>query len=158
MHPKARREGILTREIGDELILYDRATHVAHRLNAIAAVVWGHCDGRRSIQELAQVVGALGEPADEELVHLALTRLSEADLLSEPLAPGRTLTRRDAVQQMARAAGLALLPVVTSIVAPTPADAQSGNEFGIGNGRGNGNGNQNGGNQGRGNANGQGRK
>ena len=38
-YPRARSQGILTREVGDELAVYDEATKTAHALSAEACSV-----------------------------------------------------------------------------------------------------------------------
>jgi hypothetical protein len=73
----------------------------------------------------------LGMPeADEALVRLALEGLEKARLLESPLARpagGERITRREVAGKLKAAGALALLlPVVTSIAAPSPAMASSG--------------------------------
>jgi hypothetical protein len=126
MKPVARREGLLIRELPDEVLVYDRKEHRAHCLNRTAATVFRHADGTRTVAELSRLLapGAAG-PVAEDVVTLALARLAEAGLLEGEVAaaaPAAGMTRRD----LARRAGLAaaiLLPAVASIVAPTPAEA-----------------------------------
>jgi hypothetical protein len=146
MLPKARTDGVLTEPVEDELIVYDRERHLAHRLNATAALVWRNCDGQRTIAELARLVSQqCGQEIDEDVTRLALLRLNEADLLAGSAEIANTLSRRAAVRRLARMSGIVLLPVVTTIVAPTPADTQSappqrGRRQGQGRGRGRGQG------------------
>ena len=126
MLPMARQETLVVREIAGELVVYDREQHRAHRLNRAATLVWRHCDGRTSVAELAALLEQeLDIPADEAVVWLALDRLEKAHLLRDALARHAVLTRRQVVRDLglAGAAGL-LLPIVTSIAAPTPAIAQ----------------------------------
>ena len=60
----------------------------AHCLSPLAAVVFAHCDGRTTIEELAALATErLGEPVDEPRVIDALAQLQERDLLAVP--PGR---------------------------------------------------------------------
>jgi len=127
MYPLSRTEGILLEQLDEELVVYDRTNHQAHRLNATAARVWRLCDGRTGVSEIATAIAAgSSTPADERVVWLALEQLDAADLLAEPEAPADALTRREAVRRAARVAAVALLlPVVASIPAPTPADALS---------------------------------
>ncbi len=100
-----------------------------HNLNPTAATVWQLCDGRTSPQQMAQhLKGDLTPVQAEELVWLTLARLEKAHLLQEavvkPAGPRReTLTRRDMLKGLGLTA--AMLPVVTSIVAPGPVEAQS---------------------------------
>jgi hypothetical protein len=99
-------------------------------LNRTAAVVWRHCDGQRSPEDLAGLLqDQLDLPADLDLVWLALEHLDRAQLLSAPLEghPSQRYSRRELTRKLARVGlAAALLPLVHSIVAPTPAHAQSG--------------------------------
>ena len=118
MKPVARRDGLLTRELPDELLVYERDEHRAHCLNRTAAVVFGHADGTRTITDLALVVAPdVDRATAESVVAEALARLGEAGLLEgEPPASG--WSRREMVRRVGIGAAL-LLPVV----APTPAEA-----------------------------------
>ena len=127
MTPHARTEDILTESVGNELILYDRKTQKAHRLNETAAFVWRHCDGTKTVADLTGLLHAeLGTPEDQVLVSLALDRLQAGDLLQTPLS-AQAVSRRDAIKRL-RAVGIvtALIPVVASIAVPLPAAADSG--------------------------------
>src|SRR5579872_1840871 len=127
MTPHARTEDILTESVGNELILYDRKTQKAHRLNETAAFVWRHCDGTKTVADLTGLLHAeLGTPEDQALVSLALDRLQAGDLLQTPLS-AQAVSRRDAIKRL-RAVGIvtALIPVVASIAVPLPAAADSG--------------------------------
>jgi len=118
--PKARQEGLLVRELGEEVVVYELASHRGHCLNRTAALVWRACDGRRTVAAIAAQVGReLGVPADEGLVRYALRRLGHAGLLDSP-SEVRTLTRREVARRIGQAA---LLPVVASLLAPRPSEA-----------------------------------
>src|SRR3979411_436616 len=83
---RARKEGIVTQTLGDELLVYDVARHKVHCLNRVAAYVWDQCDGVRTAGEIARASHReLGLPADEGIVWLALKQLSRANLLVEPI-------------------------------------------------------------------------
>ena len=132
MVPQARHEGLVVQELGDETIIYDEQRNHIHRLNRTAALVWRHCDGRRTADELARVVqDALGSPVSEEMIWLALDRLEKERLLQDRLARPETagqITRRQMLRKAALVGGATLLlPVVQSMVAPTPAMAMSFN-------------------------------
>jgi len=122
--PAKRTKGLVVTELKGEMLVYDLERHRAHCLNPAAALVFKHCDGTRSVAELARLLEReLGGPADPDCVWLGLDRLGKAGLLrqrvSRPPGEGR-LSRR----QLARRLGIAvLLPAVTSLVAPTPAEA-----------------------------------
>ncbi len=132
MYPTARQDKLLVQELGDELVVYDQESDRAHRLNRTAALVWRHCDGRTGVAALAEVLRSeLDLPPDDQVVQLALDRLERANLLRLPDAPAestprRPVSRRHVMRRLA-AAGAAsmLLPVVSSITAPTPAQAHS---------------------------------
>jgi hypothetical protein len=134
MHPTARTTDILAQEVDGELVLYDTARHVAHRLNGSAARIWEHCDGRTPVAEIGRRIGIGSAPADEALVYAGLDALREAELLADDA----TFTRRSALKRLAQVAGTALVPMVVSIAAPTPADALSGSGGGGGSKKGKG--------------------
>jgi hypothetical protein len=124
MKPARRTEGLVVTELVGELLVYDLEHHRAHCLNPAAAVVFRHCDGTRSVAELAALLESeLGVPADPDCVWLALDGLGKARLLrqrvSRPPEASR-LSRRELVRRVGIAA---LLPAVTSVLAPTPAQA-----------------------------------
>ena len=55
--PRSRTEGLVMRQVGEELLVYDLERHRAHCLNRAAAIVWGECNGVRTIEEIAEHVG-----------------------------------------------------------------------------------------------------
>ena len=121
--PRALRDGVLTTDLGDELVVYDSKQHNGHCLNRSAAVVWRHLDGQTSMaQMVAHLRRELDAPASEDTVWLALEELDKANLIEGPLelpAEG-SVSRRS---MLARIGVAAALPAITSIVAP-PAHAQ----------------------------------
>jgi hypothetical protein len=125
MNPVARRSGLVVRELPDELLVYDRESHQAHCLNRTAAAVFRAADGRHDVAGLAALMARpAGEAADEDVVRMALEQLDEAGLLEGGTAapPGAEVSRRDAMLKVGLGAAV-LLPIVTSILAPTPAEA-----------------------------------
>jgi hypothetical protein len=126
MNPCARLEGIVTQNVGKELILYDRKTQKAHYLNETAAFVWRHCDGTKAVADLTRLLRTeLASPEDQALVSLALDQLETGGLLQASLSAPR-VSRRDAIKRL-KVLGIvtALIPVVSTIGAPPPAAAQS---------------------------------
>lgn len=126
--PLARKEGLVVEQLPDEMLVYDLDSDRAHCLNETAAFVWQRCDGRRTTSDIARQLGKkVNATVDEKVVWLALDQLDRSNLLSRRpvMQPPMTgLNRR----QMVRALGLAAIvavPVVTSIVAPSPAQAAS---------------------------------
>ena len=135
MLPEARLDNLLTQEVGDELVVYDRECRRAHRLNRAAALIWRHCDGKRTLADLTALLQReLKIPANEAVACLALEQLAGARLLQERLMPkmnATAISRRQLIRQLGLAGGLMiLLPVVTSIAAPTPAMAASTKNIG----------------------------
>jgi hypothetical protein len=125
--PKARSEGIITRDIDGELLIYDRARDRAHCLNETAAAVWKLCDGCTTVPELTRSVSkALGVPVGDLLIQLALKQLSAKHLLAEGYEVSSRrldLSRRALVRRLG--VGVALLPLITSLNVPTALAAVS---------------------------------
>lgn len=124
--PRARTEGLLIREVGGEVLIYDPERHRATCLNSAAALVWRRCDGRTTVAGLARLLpGELDAPLAEAAVWHTLERLGRENLLRERVSgpPGRAaLSRRDLVRRLGVAAAL---PLITSILAPTAKAAAS---------------------------------
>jgi hypothetical protein len=127
----------VTRELPDELIVYDLTCHRAHCLNRAAAAVFRRADGTRTVAEIALCLeeGGGDQATREAIVRLALDQLAVAGILETtphemPHPPGVDLgtagspSRRQALRRLGTGVAL-LLPVVASVLAPTPADAQS---------------------------------
>ena len=125
---KPQRIEALTRKLGDELIVYDQRRHKAHCLNQTAAAVWLECDGEATVAEIAKRLASLTcAECDEVVVRLAVAKLGRAGLLekSDAVADGaKFLRRRDALKSI-RTLTLVALPVVTTMLVPTPAFAAS---------------------------------
>jgi Coenzyme PQQ synthesis protein D (PqqD) len=123
-YPRARVD-FLTRDFGDELLVYDQQRNVGHCLNPAAAAAWKLCDGKKSTSEVAEILTRqLSTPVSESVVHVALDELSKAGLLVDAEHHVRRTSRRDAIRAIGIAGAIAL-PLVTSLVAPTPARAAS---------------------------------
>jgi len=126
-YPTSRQTGLLIEQVGDDTIVYDETRKRAHSLNRTAATVWRHCDGRRSLSQIAEVLSTeLGAAADESVVQYALDRLEDAHLLEGGANGGsQRMSRRDALRRVTIAGAVIAVPVVLSIASPTPAMAQS---------------------------------
>ncbi|MFL6257421.1 MAG: PqqD family protein [Pyrinomonadaceae bacterium] len=126
--PKARAEGVVVRELPDEVLVYDLGTHRAVCLNSTAAAVWRLCDGRRSAEDIRRALEkTTGGAVPEELVWLALEQLGRDKLLDARVPKPSALagiSRRELIRRVGLAAAVTL-PAVASIVAPTPAQAAS---------------------------------
>jgi hypothetical protein len=129
-YPRVRRHNVVIQEVADELLIYDQERDKAHCLNQSAALIWRCCDGRTSVLEISRKLNRESNSnVTETLVWHALRQFSDAHLLKEPLELPlamrvTAMNRRQAVRALGLAAVVAI-PVVTSIVAPTPAQAVS---------------------------------
>ena len=128
--PTARTEKLVVQDSVNEILVYDLETNTAHCLNETAAFVWSNCDGKKSATEIETLVTKkFGKGADSEFVWLALDSLKKSNLLenSETIeANFDGLSRRQVIKRIGFAS-MVLLPIVSSIIAPSAASAQSGN-------------------------------
>ncbi len=124
--PKARRNQLVRKELGREMLVYDRSSDQAHCLNATAALVWVHCDGLTTVAEMARLLEhEMKTQVPNEVVWFALEQLRKSSLLQEPWAtPAQVepMSRRVMVRRLGIAAAVTV-PLVTSIIAPTAAAA-----------------------------------
>ena len=126
VRPRARTNRLVTRDLGDELLVYDLERHKAYCLNRVAMQVFRHCDGETTIPDMALRIGnALGMPVDEQAVRLGLVRLEKAHLLDSPVTQILHTSRREMLRTLGRAAAV-VVPLVTAITVPTSAQAASG--------------------------------
>ena len=125
--PKARREGFEIQEVGGEVLVYDLERHRAFGLNQVASLIWKHCDDETSYAEMVSVLEKeMQIRVDQEVVRMVVARLKDEKLVQSG-SKLKKYSRRDLMNK-AKKLGLAatvMLPLVTSIVAPTPAYAQS---------------------------------
>jgi hypothetical protein len=127
--PLAKRSKLVVRELADETLVYDVEGHRAHCLNRTAALVWELCDGRNTVSGIAGQMGErLSARVPEEVVRLALEQLADRGLLApgdfQPAPPVNLVSRRAMMRRLGLAAAVAL-PLVTSVISPTPVMAQS---------------------------------
>jgi Coenzyme PQQ synthesis protein D (PqqD) len=114
--PMARSERLVVQRIDDELVVYDQVSHQAHCLSAVAAAVWGLCDGERSAAQIADELRR--DVAD---VDRAVDELRATELLEDPAAAG--ISRRDAAKRLAQIGGAAFAAPLVYSVAIGPATA-----------------------------------
>jgi hypothetical protein len=120
--PRARSTGVLTEQVGDELVVYDSVSRSAHCLSADAASVWSLCDGERSPAGIAGELGMAGERVDT-----ALRELGDAGLLESVFRQQQGISRRDAAKRLATIGAAAVsAPLIYSVVIPAAAAAMSG--------------------------------
>jgi hypothetical protein len=118
--PRARKDGLVVRELSGELLVYDRDRNKAHCLNETAALIWNHCDGQTTVPGMLDLLqDHSAAPVDEQVIWYALDQFAKDHLLEErvkrPADIGR-LSRRQLIQRIGLAASI---PLVVSIIAPT---------------------------------------
>lgn len=127
MRPRRRTAKLLTAAVDGEIVVYDLERFRAHRLSETAAAVFELADGQRTLDDIAAALRErFGVARPLPLAQLALERLDRAHLIDrDPAAPRprRALSRRRLLKRIAVAA--ALLPVVSSLTAPTALAAAS---------------------------------
>lgn len=115
--PPARKNGLLIRELEDEVLVYDLERNQAHCLNRTAAAIWSYCDGTTTIGEMVEMLEIrTGSEADEDTVWHALLQLAQDNLLEQQvsrLAAGRRLSRR----QLMKRAGIAVAAATVATIA-----------------------------------------
>ena len=126
--PQRRTEELVVEELAEETLVYDLKRHKAHCLNRSAALVWKHCDGTTTTEEMTAILRTeLNTPANEDHVGYALDQLQKTHLLDEgaPWHSGTVFSRR-AFMRWSIAIGAAVaVPIVFSLVAPRAAYALS---------------------------------
>ena len=125
--PIARKKSLIIKELPSETLVYDLETDKAHCLNETAARVWKNCDGRQTVAQLRELTEKeTNSPVPEEMVWLALDQLEQFKLLETAVSQPPQISGMSR-RQMIRLVGTAAIavPVITSIVAPRPAQAQS---------------------------------
>ena len=128
--PAARSDGLVVEHLAGETLIYDLERDEAHHLNPTAAAVFALCDGRTTLEAVAtRASQQLGQPVNTDTVREAVEGLASLHLLDGIAEMDLGVSRREMVRKAALVgAGAAVAgPVIKSIVAPTPALAQSPN-------------------------------
>ena len=124
--PIARKDSLIVKELPDETLVYDTQRDKAHCLNSTAALVWKNCDGKKTVDQLRELMEQdAGARVPEEMVWLALDQLESFKLLDDAPAKPEMLSgmsRRNLVKRIGFAA--LALPVIISI-STQPASAQA---------------------------------
>ena len=126
--PLQQSAELVVQNLEDELLIYNLQTNQAICLNQTAALVWQNCDGKSGVSEIKQKLEKeLGASVSKELVLFAISELNEKGLLENgEQMPNKFegLSRREIVRKVGFAS-LVALPIVSLVVAPKAADAQS---------------------------------
>ena len=126
--PVRRKDDIIVQELNGEVLIYDLKANKAVCLNETSSLVWDACDGNQSVSEISQAIGKkLNSPANEDIVWLALDQLKKEKLIAngaEVVSKFDGMSRREVIRKVGLGTMIAL-PLVTSLLAPTAANAQS---------------------------------
>lgn len=118
--PESRRTELVIQEANDEIMIYDLKTDKTLCLNKTAANVWNACDGKTAFDELKN-----RHNYSDETIYLALDELKSRNLLAEQYSsPFAGMNRRQLIRKVGLAS-MVMLPVVSSIIAPTASRASS---------------------------------
>lgn len=127
-NPVSRQKDIVIQELQGEILIYDLNINKAFCLNETSALVWQSCDGKKSVSEISSGLSkTLNQPINEDLVWLAIEQLKQENLLlnGEKVKTNfNGLSRRKAIKK-AGIVAVTSLPLITSLVAPVPANAAS---------------------------------
>jgi hypothetical protein len=128
-YPYARRSEIVIQAFDDESLIYDLNNHKAFHLNHTSALIYQFCDGKHSLEEISSLVSAkLQQLVSEEVIRLAVADFKKDNLLeNSETVPDffADKSRREIIKRIGISTMIAL-PLVSSVIAPTALQAQSG--------------------------------
>jgi len=130
MENPRKRTTIATTAGGDGLHVFDHQQQQTYALNTTSALVWQHCDGQTTPEQLTEVLRQncnVSRAQAEQLTWLALDELGKANLLEAEVARPRPLsskvTRRQMLTTFATAgAALAVVPMVALVTGQAKAE------------------------------------
>lgn len=126
--PCVRKSEILTQRIAGETLVYDLRKNKAYCLNETSSLIWNLCGGEMSVGQIsASLKNQLRTDVSENMVWLAIDQfktdgLLEDNTIKNPAFDG--MSRREIIRRVGLASAIAL-PLVSSLVAPSAAKAQS---------------------------------
>src|SRR6266487_3935240 len=131
MENPRKRTTVATAAGGDGLHVFDHQQQQAYALNTTSALVWQHCDGQTTPEQLMELLRQnfnVPRVQAEQLTWLALDELGKANLLEAEVARPRPLssklTRRQMLTTFATAGvALAIVPMVALVTAQARAEA-----------------------------------
>jgi len=125
--PLTKKDFIVVEESLNEALIYDSAQNKLHVLTPVATAVWKSCDGQTSVAEIASKLKAeLNDELGEDAAWLALEELEKNGLLENSMnIPRNSISRRALIKTAAVS-----LPLITTMIAPSPARAQSVGQMG----------------------------
>jgi hypothetical protein len=128
--PLARKIELVEQQLNGELLIYDLRINKAYCLNETSTLVYQLCNGKNTVAEISNLISKkLNQPVTEDLVWLALDGFKKDNLLeqSEQFEINfNNLSRRQVIRKIGLGS-MVMLPLISSLVAPTSAQAQSTN-------------------------------
>ena len=120
MNKYRKKPNLRTETVGDGLAVLDVGANKPYVLNATSAVIFQHCDGETTTEQLTELLRRkfnITSRQAADLVWLSLAELDEHDLLEAGFtptqAPRRVLSRREAMSAFSVAGiSMALLPFI----------------------------------------------
>lgn len=119
--PKVK-ETLVLQELGNELLVFDPSTDKGHCLGQVGLIVLKACAASSTRVDAIESLRASGAAQPEAALDEALNQLEEEGLF---VSTGAKSSRFDRRKFLAAAGAMASLPVVTSVLAPRPAQALS---------------------------------
>src|SRR5437762_205874 len=131
MENPLKRTTVASAAGGDGLHVFDHQQQQAYALNTTSALVWQHCDGQTTPEQLTELLRQkfnVSRAQAEQMTWLALDELGKANLLeaevARPLQLSSKLTRRQMLTTFATAgAALAVVPMVALVTGQARAEA-----------------------------------
>ncbi len=118
--PAAINSDMLTQQLGKELLLYDLKTNKAYSLNETAAIIYLACEGETSFEELKAQTDF-----SDDLIFLALEDLRKENLIDKNYQSNlEGVSRREVIKRIGLTT-ITALPLISSLIAPTVANARS---------------------------------
>jgi hypothetical protein len=128
MENPRKRTTVATAAGGDGLHVFDHQQQQAYALNTTSALVWQHCDGQTTPEQLMELLRQnfnVSPTHAEQLTWLALDELRKANLLEAEVARplSSKVTRRQMLTTFATAgAALAVVPMVALVTGQAKAE------------------------------------
>ena len=127
-YPVSRKDNLVVQEADGEVLIYDLTENKAFCLNETSALIWQLCDGKKSLTEMSIELGKkLNSPASEGLVWLGLEQLKKENLIENEVTVPIDLvgmSRREVIRKVGIGSMIAI-PIISSLIAPTAAQAQT---------------------------------
>lgn len=127
--PLARFENLVVQELKDEVLVCDLKSNQVFCLNQSAGEVWKLCDGNNDVKTISQILSQkLKANFTEELVLFSIDELYNRNLLAEKVSTKQLfvgVSRREVIKRVGLGSMVAL-PLISSVLMPTSAQAQSG--------------------------------